>query len=85
MRASFILNDEIQQRRISSTVESIRGLLSQLMSMKKIIVPELAADHSKDLEELLISELNDMDKAIQDAADKIEVRRLIIFSSLTFL
>ncbi len=57
----------------SVSLNSIRVCLDKIINKIRAIIPELAADQATDLGELLMTELNDMDKAIQDAANRIEV------------
>jgi huntingtin interacting protein 1 len=67
------MNDRIKER--ADTTETLRLLsacLNGVMDMKRTVVPELAADLSKDLGDLLMQELSEMDRAIQEAANKIE-------------
>jgi len=57
---------------MKDSLTQVKGSLEALLSMKGAILPEFALDDDKNLEEMLMSELGDMEKAIQDAAKKIE-------------
>ncbi|RWS23018.1 huntingtin-interacting protein 1-like protein [Leptotrombidium deliense] len=70
---SISMIDELLLRQDSSTVlRSIETKLNEVLQMKTVILPELSLNDSKNLEDLLFSELSDMDKAIHEAALKIE-------------
>lgn len=71
---SFKVSENIKMKlNDSKSMDALKQCLNELIHMNLVIIPELAADKTKDLEKLLMAEINDMDKAIQDAANKIEV------------
>jgi hypothetical protein len=71
---SFKVSEGIKMKsNLSKPIDELRQCLHQLIAMNVLIIPELAADKTKDLEKLLMDEISDMDRAIQDAANKIEV------------
>jgi len=56
----------------SNTFISLKSCLNKLIAMNVLIIPELL-DKSKDLEKQLMDEMSEMDRAINDAALRIEV------------
>lgn len=71
---SIQLSDVLKQRRDPThSITLIRNCLSKIIDMNRVIIPEFTADRAQDLGDMLMTELNDMDKAIQDAANRIEV------------
>jgi len=74
VQLSFKTSENIKMKSdVSKPIEDLRQCLNGIIGMNVLIIPELAADKTKDLEKLLMAEISDMDKAIQDAANKIEV------------
>lgn len=59
-----------------------KNTLHEIVCLKKTIVPESENNLPNDLGAMLMEELGDMEKAIQDAANKIEVLFLLLSSSL---
>ena len=61
----------------SKTFDSLKNCLNQLIATNISIIPELS-DKTKDLEKLLMDEMSEMDRAINDAVLKIEVLILLV-------
>jgi huntingtin interacting protein 1 len=81
---SFKVSEGIKTKSdLSKPIDELRQCLHQLIAMNVLIIPALAADKTKDLEKLLMDEISDMDRAIQDAANKIEQMILLAKSKDT--
>lgn len=72
-RASIELNEKVFKKvATKEQLETVSNCLNEVISLKRRILPELAVDLSKDIGALLDQELTDMDKAIKEAAERIE-------------
>jgi len=58
---------------IDSNLKDADQCLNQMIFMKSIVVHQLTVDQTQSLEELLTQELSDMDRAIQEAVNKLKV------------
>ena len=63
----------IDRKDVQPDVKSAQQCLNKIISMKSIVIPQLTFDQSQNLEELLTQELSDMDRAIQEAVNKLKV------------
>lgn len=82
---SIQFSDRLKAKKdVTQSIDAIKKCLNEIISMSRSIIPELAADKTKDLADLLMAELSDMDKAIQDAANRIEVY-IFFFQEFIFI
>lgn len=71
---SIELCEEIKMKKdTTTTLGRVSNSLSQIIELKKRILPELAIDISKDIGDQLKQELLDMENSIKEAATKIKV------------
>jgi len=63
----------IDRKEIDSNLKDADQCLNQMIFMKSIVVHQLTVDQTQSLEELLTQELSDMDRAIQEAVNKLKV------------
>lgn len=71
---SIELCDEVKMKKdTTTTLGRVSNCLSQIIELKKRILPELAIDISKDIGDQLKQELLDMENSIKEAANKIKV------------
>lgn len=84
---SIGLSEEVKMKKDTTTILGrVSNSLSQIIELKKRILPELAIDISKDIGDQLKQELLDMENSIKEAATKIKVEgNSINFFSVHFL
>lgn len=71
---SIELCQEVKMKKDTTfTLGRVSNSLSQIIELKKRILPELAVDIAKDIGDQLKQELHEMESSIQEAAAKIKV------------
>lgn len=74
VNSSLQLNQKMRNRvDIKNQLEATSSCVNEIIALRSKIMPQLNLNQNQNLEQLLTQELTDMDKAIEEAVNKLEV------------